>query len=210
MEQERSVFESSLDGPPISIPEFMRELVAELTQLARRSPEISQRSGVSVRVSIANLETLAANAYKRAVRLGEEEAVPRVSDLGALVASTTGKIELETLGDDTPEERIVDKLLTRATHIVFSRRVEVDDLEPIVRAFEDGLVVETGESVPSREYVRWAREIPGMDEPLAELGAVGSPPLVASGVEFLLEGLHLNRRLNKERGAPGGGGLYRR
>jgi magnesium chelatase subunit I len=211
MEQERTAFEAGLEGPPITIPDFMRELVAELTHLARRSPEISQRSGVSVRVSIANLETLAANAYKRALRLGEEEAVPRISDLGALVASTTGKIELETLGDDTPEDRVVDKLLTRATHIVFSRRMELDDLDLVVRAFEDGLVVETGESVPSREYVRWAREIPGMEEPLAEIGAVGSAPMVASGVEFLLEGLHLHRRLNKERGAPGGGGgLYRR
>jgi magnesium chelatase subunit I len=165
---------------------------------------------VSVRVSIANLETLAANAYNRALRLNEEEAVPRVSDLGALVASTTGKIELETLGDETPEERVVDRLVTKATHIVFSRRVELDALDEVVLAFDEGLVVETGENVPSREYVRWAREIPGMREPLAAIGAVGSPPMVASGVEFLLEGLHLNRRLNKERGAPGGGGLYRR
>jgi magnesium chelatase subunit I len=210
MEQERTLFEGGLDGPPIAIPDFMRELVAELTHLARRSPEISQRSGVSVRVSIANLETLAANAYKRALRLNEEEAVPRVSDLGALVASTTGKIELETLGDETPEERIVDRLVTKATHIVFSRRVELDALDEVVLAFDEGLVVETGENVPSREYVRWAREIPGMREPLAALGAVGSPPMVASGVEFVLEGLHLNRRLNKERGAPGGGGIYRR
>jgi magnesium chelatase subunit I len=210
MEQERSSFEVGLDGPPITIPDFMRELVAELTHLARRSPEISQRSGVSVRVSIANVETLAANAFKRALRLGEEEAVPRISDLGALVASTTGKIELETLGDETPEERVVDRLITKATHVVFSRNVELDDLDEIVQAFEEGLVIETGESVPSREYVRWAREVPGMREPLASLGAVGSPPMVASGVEFLLEGLHLNRRLNKERGAPGGGGLYRR
>ena len=210
MEQERSVFEGGLDGPPIAIPDFMRELVAELTHLARRSPEISQRSGVSVRVSIANLETLAANAYKRALRLGEDEAVPRISDVGALVASTTGKIELETLGDETPEERVVDRLITKATHVVFSRNVELDDLDEVVQAFEEGLVVETGESVPSREYVRWSREIPGMREPLAAIGAVGSPPMVASGVEFLLEGLHLNRRLNKERGAPGGGGLYRR
>src|SRR5439155_1706829 len=126
MEQERTPFESNLEGPPIAIPDYMREVVAELTHLARRSPEISQRSGVSVRVSIANIETLAANAYKRALRLGEEEAVPRVSDLGALVASTTGKIELETLGDETPEERVVDRLVTKATHIVFSRLVELD------------------------------------------------------------------------------------
>jgi magnesium chelatase subunit I len=210
MEQERTRLDGGLDGPPITIPDFMRELVAELTHLARRSPEISQRSGVSVRVSIANLETLAANAFKRALRIGEEEAVPRISDLGALVASTIGKIEMETLADEMPEEKVVDRLITKATHVVFSRRVELETLDEVVEAFDEGLVVETGENVPAREYVRWAREIPGLSGPLATIGAVGSSPMVASGVEFLLEGLHLNRRLNKERGAPGGGGRYRR
>ena len=34
----------------------------------------------------------------RGLRLGEKEAVPRVSDLAALVSSTAGKVELDTLG----------------------------------------------------------------------------------------------------------------
>ena len=92
----------------------MEELVAELTHLARRSPEISQRSGVSVRVSVANMEVLEAAAIKRAVRLGEPVAAPRISDLGAVLASTTGKVEVETVGEDTPEERIVERLVTKA------------------------------------------------------------------------------------------------
>src|SRR4029453_7153032 len=92
----------------------MEELVAELTHLARRAPEISQRSGVSVRVSVANMEVLEAAAIKRAVRLGEPVAAPRISDLGAVLATTTGKVEVETVGEDTPEERIVERLLTKA------------------------------------------------------------------------------------------------
>ena len=83
----------------------MKEVVAELSQLARRSSEVSQRSGVSVRVTIANHETLMAAALKRAVRIGEPAAAPRISDLPAVVASTAGKIELETLGDETREDR---------------------------------------------------------------------------------------------------------
>ena len=81
------------------VPPFMEEVLAELTHLARRSPEISQRSGVSVRVSVANTEVLEAAALKRAVRLGEPLAAPRVSDLGAVVATTVGKVELESIGD---------------------------------------------------------------------------------------------------------------
>ena len=69
-------------GPRVEVPAFMAEIVAELSQLARQSPHVNQRSGVSVRLSISNYETLAANAVRRALRLGEPDAVPRVSDLG--------------------------------------------------------------------------------------------------------------------------------
>ena len=210
MEQERTRFEAIEGAPELEEPAWMLELVAELSQLARRSPEISQRSGVSVRVSITNLETLLANALKRSVRLGEPSAAPRVSDLGAVIPSTSGKIELETLNDEAPEERVVDRLLSKALHNVFGRRVDLDTLDPVVVAFEGGLVVETGESVASPAYVRWAREVPGLGEAVRRLGAGESAASAASAVEFLLEGLHLHRRLNKDRGAPGGGGVYRR
>ncbi|MBA2556126.1 MAG: magnesium chelatase [Chloroflexi bacterium] len=209
MRQERARFEDMESLPAIEEPDFMLELIAELTHLARRSPEISQRSGVSVRVSITNLETLLANAVKRAVRLGEPTAAPRVSDLGALIASTTGKIELETMGDETPEERVVDRLLSRAVYNVFGRKVDIDELDEVVMAFESGLEIETGESIGSREYVRWARESPGLGEAVGRLGVGESPASIASAIEFLLEGLHLHRRLNKDRATPGGGGLYR-
>jgi magnesium chelatase subunit I len=210
MRQERSRFESIEGAPPVEEPQFMLELLAELTHLARRSPEISQRSGVSVRVSISNLESILANALKRAVRLGEPTAAPRISDLGSVLPTTTGKIELETLNDEAPEDRVVDRLLSKALYNVFGRLIDVDDVDDVVLAFESGLVVETGESISSREYVRWAREIPGFSSAVGRLGAGDSPAAIASAVEFLLEGLHLHRRLNKDRSAVGGGGTYRR
>jgi magnesium chelatase subunit I len=207
--QEKQAFAPDDAIPPVLLPPFMEELVAELTHLARRSPEISQRSGVSVRVSVANMEVLEAAAIKRAVRLGEPVAAPRVSDLGAVLASTTGKVEVETVGEDTPEERIVERLVTKALFATFNRHASLDRLEPVIEAFEDGLVLETGERVPSRDYVRWMREVPGMHDAVRRLGTFDAsdgaeePALVASAVEFLLEGLHLQRRLNKDRGPAG-------
>jgi magnesium chelatase subunit I len=200
--------------PAVVVPAFMEEVVAELTHLARRSPEISQRSGVSVRVSVANMEVLEAAALKRAVRLGESLASPRVSDLGAVVATMTGKVELESIGEEAPEERIVERLINKATYAVFTRNVSLDDLEGVVEAFDDGFIIETGERTPSREYVAWEREVPGMREAVRRLEAFDvtdgaeEPAVVASAVEFLLEGLHLARRLNKERVA--GGTIYHR
>jgi hypothetical protein len=82
----------------------MAEVVAELSQLARQSPHLNQRSGVSVRLTIANYETLVANATRRALRNGESEAVPRVSDLQALVSSTQGKVEIESLEEGREED----------------------------------------------------------------------------------------------------------
>ena len=208
--QEKQRFPATEGTPTVTVPAFIEELVAELSHLARRSPEISQRSGVSVRVSVANTEVLEAAALKRAVRLGEPTAAPRVSDLGAVVASTAGKLELETAGDDVPEERIVERLITKAVFATFGRRVEVDDLEELVNAFEEGLVVETGDRTPSREYVRLMLETPGLSAAVARLGLAddADPAVVASAVEFLLEGLHLGRRINKDR--AGAGVVYRR
>ena len=114
-------------GPSVEVPDFMAEVVAELSQLARQSPHVNQRSGVSVRLSISNYETLAANAVRRALRLGEPDAVPRVSDLGALVASTQGKIEIEAL-EEGREERILQGLLSAAVLAVFRRRCPTEQL----------------------------------------------------------------------------------
>src|SRR3954469_13095858 len=207
--QEKQRFDTEDGIPTVVVPGFMEELVAELTHLARRSPEISQRSGVSVRVSVANQEVLEAAALKRAVRLRERVGAPRVSDLGAVVASTVGKVELETAGDDAPEDRIVERLITKALHTTFNRHVTVDDLDGVVEAFEDGFTVETGDRTPSREYVAWMREVPGLSMAVDRLGAYDvtdgaeEPAVVASAVEFLLEGLHLARRLKKDL-TPGG------
>jgi len=211
MEAEAVAFDADAGGAsvPVEIPGFMKEVVAELSQLARRSSEVSQRSGVSVRVTIANRETLGAAALKRAVRLGEPSAAPRISDLPAVVASTAGKIELETLGDETREDRVVEKLVARAVVNVFNRHFAISELVPLIERFEEeGLEAEVGEAVPSRSHGELAAAVPELGEAIARLDAGESPAGIASAVEFVLEGLHLNRRLNKER--RGGGIRYAR
>jgi magnesium chelatase subunit I len=203
MEAERTAFPA--DGVTVRSPAFMTRVVAQLTHLARRAPDVSQRSGVSVRVSICNYENLLSSALKRAVRLGEADAAPRVSDLGALVASTTGKIELETAGD-AGEEKVLARLLQRAVLDVFGQAVPAAEQEPLLAAFRDGLVVQASDRMPSAEYVRQAKAAPALGAAVRRLGAEG-PAGVASAVEFLLEGLHLSRKLNKD--VQGGGLRYR-
>jgi magnesium chelatase subunit I len=185
------------DGLQVNVPEFMTEIVAEISQLARRSPHVNQRSGVSARLSITNYETLVANAARRALINGEREVVPRVSDLDALAASTSGKIEIETL-DDGRENQVLDRILKAATLEVFRARVKPERLGPIVSSFEDGSIVHTGEDVPASEYRDLLAKLDGMRAVLADLQVGESPAGIASGIEFVLEGLHLTKRLNKD------------
>jgi magnesium chelatase subunit I len=197
MEQERNTFTD--EGLTTIIPGYMKEVLAEISQLARRSPEISQRSGVSVRVSVANYENLVSSALKRALRNGETTIVPRISDLPAVVASTAGKIELESVGDVT-EERVIERLAQRAVLNVFNRTFSLGEFDSLLAAFQRGATMHVSSTLPSSEYVKQALQIPGMKGAVAKLGAAGNPSTVAAAVEFVLEGLHLNRKLNKERG----------
>ncbi|HET8569075.1 MAG TPA: sigma 54-interacting transcriptional regulator [Candidatus Limnocylindria bacterium] len=197
MEQERSVYAD--EGITTIVPAYMKEILAELSQLARRSSEISQRSGVSVRVTISNYENLVSNALKRALRTGEKTVVPRITDLPAVLASTAGKIELEAVGE-TSEERVIDRLVQRAVLNVFNRTFSLAEFDSLLAAFQRGATMHVSPTLASGDYVKQALQIPGMKGAVAKLGAGGNPAAVAAAVEFVLEGLHLNRKLNKERG----------
>ncbi len=159
-----------------------------------------------MRVSICNYENLVSNALKRAIRLGEREAAPRVSDLGAIVASTSGKIELETLGE-TSEDKVLGKLMQRAVLNVFNRRFKTAELEEVVKAFEGGLRIDVSDSMPSADYVRQAEQV-RQSRDSGDQARRADPASVASAVEFVLEGLHLSRKLNKDV-QPGGTSRYR-
>jgi magnesium chelatase subunit I len=183
---------------PYFVPDFLKEIVAEITLQARQSPDVNQSSGVSVRASIANYQTLISAAERRALRDREHEAVPRICDLPALAASMLGKLELEYAGGDTTEAEILERLVRRSTKVVFDERVLIEDLKPLIRSFEDGWKVEVGAAVPSSEYIEGLDNIAGLGDAVRKLGFGDGPGRVASAVEFLLEGLHLSNRLNKD------------
>src|SRR6187431_2718133 len=52
------------EGVRVTVPDYMTEIVATLSHLARSSPHINQRSGVSVRFTITNHEVMVANATR--------------------------------------------------------------------------------------------------------------------------------------------------
>jgi len=195
------------DGITVEVPTYMAEIVATLSHLARQSPHINQRSGVSVRLTVSNLETLVANAARRALLHGETEVVPRVSDLEALASSTAGKVEIESL-EEGRDEQIIEHLLRTAVLTVFKDHFAIENLRGVLDAFDDQAVVSAGDDVVSADYVRLLVAMPPLEQPVSQLiGDNGSSAAVASAVEFILEGLHLSKRLNKE--AVGARAQYR-
>ncbi len=139
-----------------------------------------------------------ANALRRAIRLGENQVVPRVTDLPFIIPAIQGKIELETV-EDGREEQILDKLIQGALVAVFNRHFNIGELEPLVQKFKSGISVEVSDAMGSEEYIRLVRQIEPLSKAVDKLGAGASPATVASAVEFVLEGLHLNKRLNKDK-----------
>ena len=200
MEAERTPFPETDER--IFVPAFMKEVVAEFTALARKHADINQRSGVSVRVSIANYETVVANALRRSILLREKRAAPRVSDLPATVASTLGKLELESI-EDGREGRLLEDLMKRAVLNVFERRFNAADFDALVAKFDAGASIETGSGVGSKDYVKALAQLEGLSESLGSLNVGEDEAAIASGVEFVLEGLHLSRRLNRDRAGVG-------
>jgi magnesium chelatase subunit I len=196
MEQEAAPVEHR--SRKVEVPRFMKDILAHLTFEARKSNEINQTSGVSVRVTINNFESLISNAEKRALRCKETEIVPRVSDLHALLASTSGKIEMEYVGEDKKEDELVEKLINRSILKVFDQHFTLNSLQKIVEYFNSGWGVEVSDQMASQDYLEDIKQIPGLKEAIRSLKIQESPSLMASATEFVLEGLHLHQKLNKE------------
>jgi magnesium chelatase subunit I len=82
---------------------------------------------------------------------------------------------------------------------VFKRRCQLSQFGDVVMAFDDSsTIVHAGDDVQASAYLDVLAKVPALRRSVTDLAAGESPGAVASAVEFVLEGLHLSRRLNKE------------
>jgi magnesium chelatase subunit I len=191
---------------PVVVPWFIDDIVARVSHVARRSHVISQSSGVSVRLSIANFETVVANALRRTLRTHDDTVVPRVSDLSAVVQSTQGKIEFDTM-DDSDSDQVIAALVSLAVRQCFAD-VLLEEASEIVAAFNDEVIVHTGDDLPDASYLEVLGAMPALAGPVERIAGPGaSDGERAAAVEFVLEGLYLTKRLAKD--ASGARALYR-
>jgi magnesium chelatase subunit I len=192
-------------GPvPVCVPRFLKEVVAAFAAHLRADPSVSQRSGVSVRLSIGALETLAASALRRALLTGEDEAIARPVDLWAALPAALGRVEFDTL-DEGREPETLERALKRALLGVWRGCLGAEDFRPLLHGFEGGLELEASDVMSARTFLAQLDGVESLEGVAARLGfARTTPAALASALEFTLEGLHLTKRLNKRvGGVPG-------
>ncbi len=195
------------DGPQIAVPKFLKEIVEETSRLARTSPHVNQASGVSVRMSIANYENLISNTERRALALGEEKSVARVSDLVALIGSSRGKIELNMTEETGEEDKLLGRIVEEAVKSIFDQHFDPKQFRNIVEYFESGNTLEVGDRLPAdeilkkidavREFRKQVAKSAGELDPQIAATPL-RPQLEASVAEFILDGLYCHNRLNKK------------
>jgi magnesium chelatase subunit I len=196
MEQEAGL---DLGGDyPVLVPPFMKEIVEQMSMCARKSKYVDHQSGVSARFSIANYRTMVASARHRSIRLGERPAVPRISDLGHLYASSLGKLELDMMGSQQMSERqVLEAIVAEAIRAVFEEYVDRAGLDEIAQVFGKGVKIEVGDMLPSSHYAERLRRVPKAWEKAFEVNASESEPVRASCVEFVLAGLYASDRISR-------------
>lgn len=188
-----------LDGEyPVVVPYFMKEIIEQISIVARRSKYIDQQSGVSARLSIANYRTMVASARRRGIILGEKPAVPRISDLGHLDSSSLGKLELDLMaGHQMTEKQVLDAIVAEAIRDVFQEYVEEHGLAEIAEIFGRGVKIEVGDLLPSSYYAERLKKVPPVWEKAFELNVSQDPAVRASCVEFVLAGLYVTDRISR-------------
>ncbi|MGN9915419.1 magnesium chelatase [Micromonospora palomenae] len=190
------------------VPEHVLEVLARFARAVRESPSVDPRSGVSARFAIAAAETVAAAALRRSGLLAAgpadqgvrpEAPVARVGDAVSVTSTLRGKVEFES-GEEGREIEILAHLLRTATAETFRARLAGLDLSGFTGLVAEGTAIETGELVSSAELLRQVGTVPGLAKALDRLGLgdAPTPEEAAAGIEFVLEGLHLTRRLGKD------------
>jgi magnesium chelatase subunit I len=197
-------------APPVVVLPVLRELV-ELTAIEARSNDyVDKNSGVSARMPIALYETLMSAAERRAVIHGEDRALARVHDLYTGVPAISGKVELVYKGEQEGIGNVAFHLVGRAVRSMFNHsfipdwspenesKYDFPEFKPVVDWFEEGRVLDLGDSIPYKEYVRRLKSVDGLERIAREKLKPASPEESHLAMEFILEGLHQNFLLSKQ------------
>ena len=107
-------------------------------------------------------------------------------------------MELEYEAVDDNQADIIVNLAKQAIKVVFDTHFKLEELHSITDAFENGVSAEISQNQPSADYLEAFNIIPGIRDAAATLVDPANPAEASAAIEFILEGLHLSNKLNRE------------
>ena len=184
---------------PLSVPDFMAELIERVAFEAREDKRVDRRSGVSQRLPITLLENTISNAERRAIATKERGAVPRLSDVYAALPAITGKLELEYEGELQGPETIAKELIRRAAGKTFEARVGGANVDDIVHWFDEGGALKIAVDERSETCLKGFSVVPGLFDLVtqAKLAGKKDPGTMVAACELVLEGLVAGKRISR-------------
>ncbi|MGE5176093.1 MAG: AAA family ATPase [Hyphomicrobiales bacterium] len=199
------------DGIEVLVPDYIRELIEMVAIQARKSSYVDQGSGVSVRMTIALLENVISNAERRAIRNGEKRQAVRICDLQQAISAITGKVELVYEGEQEGAVAVAKHLVGKAVKEIFAKYFpdaykakekgdgSPSDYDPIFRWFAQGKKVAISDELPTGEFHKHLAQVTGLEALPKRYLKIQDPAEVPTAMEFVLEALHQNSILAKER-----------
>ena len=194
-------------GRPVRVPDFISEVVERVAFEARTDKRIDRRSGVSQRMPITVLENVVSNAERRAIVTGEEEIVPRISDVYAAQPAITGKIELEYEGELIGGHAIARELIRRAADATFQERAGGANTDDVVIWFDEGGALQVTDDERSDAVATGFEAVPGLVDLVHRVGlaTTDDAPQTVAACELVLEALVARKKISRS-----DGGLYGR
>lgn len=195
--QEAWIDRDLLEGFTVEVPDFIAETIEQIAFEARDDQRVDKRSGVSQRFSITALEAAVSNAERRALSTGEQQIVPRISDIYAALPAMTGKMELEYEGEQIGGTRLAKDLIKGACGVTFEGFFLGIDFAPTIKWFDDGNKLLLSDTASAEECIVLLDSVPQLIEstlvPL-EFRKDDKAKLV-SACEFVLEGLYAQNKI---------------
>ncbi len=202
--------EASLDErqkTKVHVPNLVKDLIEEISFVARESEFIDEKSGISARMSITAFENLMSTAERRMLLSGDETTTIRYSDLMGIIPAITGKVELVYEGEQEGADEVAKILIGDATKSLFDdyfpkieklvKEDQKDPYENILAWFFEQSGFELEDNLSDKEYRLMLDSITPLEDLVQkyqpEIGEEDSYFLK----EFILFGLVEYKKLSK-------------
>ena len=196
----------TIEGPPVEVPYYFREIIEQTAFEARASEYVDQKSGVSARMTRAALEDLISAAERRALLNGEAETTARIADLVHVEPAITGKVELVYEGEQEGAQNVARLLLGRAVKAIFLRyfpdpsdkREGREPYKDVLNWFAKSNTLTLDPDLAFADYAKRLDAVDGLRDVARKYAKPKTPAETASAMEFVLEALHQNSLVGKD------------